>query len=150
MEECTRILQPMSNRTRRIVVTGGAGFVGSHLLDRLLGCPGNDSVVVFDNLSRGRLSNIAQHQTHPRLEFIEGDIRDPRAVLEAMAGATLVYHLAAQPSVLEAVTNAESTFTTNVVGTFNVLRAAKTAGVDRVVFASSRQVYGEPISLPVD
>jgi len=139
----------MPHGSHKIVVTGGGGFIGSHLVDRLLERPGGD-VVVFDNLTRGRLANVSQHRSNPRLEFIEGDVRDAQAVLDAVRGATVVYHLAAQSSVMGGVTDAECTFSTNVIGTFNVLRAATRHGVERVLFASSRQVYGEPISLPVD
>src|SRR5438105_1997464 len=125
---------------QKIVVTGGAGFIGSHLVDRLL--EGDDEVVVFDNLSRGRLDNLARHCTDPRFQFIHGDVRDAQAVRDTLQGAQLVYHLAAQPSVVGAVRDAELTFHSNVVGTFNVLRAATDGGIQRVVFASSRQVYG--------
>jgi UDP-glucose 4-epimerase len=133
----------------RIVVTGGAGFIGSHLIDRLL-ADGVGEVVAFDNFSRGRLENIA-HLRH-RLQFhvIEGDVRDRAAVAAALRGARLVYHLAAQSTVMGAVRDIDYTFETNVVGTFNVLRAAVDQGVPRVLFASSREVYGEPIALPVD
>jgi UDP-glucose 4-epimerase len=139
----------MPQQGRRIVVTGGAGFIGSHLIDRLL-ADGADKVVGFDNFSRARLENIAQLRDEPRFELIEGDVRDRGAVAAALRGAGLVYHLAAQSTVLGGVRDAEYTFHTNVVGTFNVLRAAVEQGVSRVVFTSSRQVYGEPISLPVD
>jgi UDP-glucose 4-epimerase len=138
-----------SHRTERVVVTGGAGFIGSHLVDRLLNTP-QVEVVVLDNLSRGQLSNVAQHSAEPRLELIHGDIRDPDAVATAIRGASVVYHLAAQSTVMGGVTDAEYTFTTNTVGTFNVLRAAARYGVSRLIFASSREVYGEPIDLPVD
>jgi UDP-glucose 4-epimerase len=139
----------MSHRTERVVVTGGAGFIGSHLVDRLLATTQVD-VVVLDNLSRGQLSNVAQHSTEPRLELIHGDIRDTETVAAAIRGASIVYHLAAQSTVMGGVTDAEYTFTTNTVGTLNVLRAAVRYGVRRLVYASSREVYGEPIELPVD
>src|SRR6266849_334446 len=132
----------------KIVVTGGAGFIGSHLVDRLL--ESDTDVVVFDSLARGRLENLAHHYSDPRFQFIHGDVRDEQAVRETLRGARVVYHLAAQPSVVGAVKNARLTFETNVMGTFNVLRAATDHGVERVLFASSRQVYGEPIGLPVD
>jgi len=139
----------MPQGVQKIVVTGGAGFIGSHLVDRLLQEHGGD-VVVFDNLSRGRLANLVQHRTEPRFHFVEGDVSDAQAVVDVLRDATFVYHLAAQSTVLGAVKDAELTFHSNVAGTFNVLRAASQSGVQRVVFASSRQVYGEPIGLPVD
>src|SRR5579859_4024807 len=138
-----------SHRTERVLVTGGAGFIGSHLVDRLLATT-RAEVVVLDNLSRGLLSNLAQHSAEPRLEVIHGDIRDTETVASAVRGASVVYHLAAQSTVMGGVTDAEYTFTTNTVGSLNVLRAAVRYGVERLVFASSREVYGEPIELPVD
>src|SRR5882672_1299899 len=99
----------MPQRVPRIVVTGGAGFIGSHLVDRLLGS-NSAEVVVFDNLSRGRLANIVQHRTNVRFDFIEGDVADARAVGAALRGANLVYHLAAQSTVMGAVKDADYTF----------------------------------------
>jgi len=132
-----------------VVVTGGAGFIGSHLVESLLN-DGTSELTVIDNLSRGRRSNIALFESDPRLRFIEGDIRDYDTVQRAMRAADVVYHLAAQATVMGAARNIDYTFTTNVAGTFNVLKAAATEGVRRVVFASSREVYGEPLALPVD
>jgi UDP-glucose 4-epimerase len=139
----------MYQDSERVVVTGGAGFVGSHLVDRLL-ADSRAEVVVLDNLHRGRLTNLARHQADPRLRVIEGDIRDAALVSETVRGAKHVYHLAAQSTVMGAVQDLDYSFSTNVVGTFNVLRESAAAGVKRVVFASSREVYGEPIELPVD
>ncbi len=139
----------MYQRTERVVVTGGAGFVGSHLVDRLL-ADSRAEIVVLDNLTRGRPANLAHHQANPRLQFHEGDIRDVAVVAETVRGADVVYHLAAQATVMGAVQDLDYSFSTNVVGTFNVLRESAAAGVRRVVFTSSREVYGEPIELPVD
>ncbi len=139
----------MYQRTERVVVTGGAGFVGSHLVDRLL-ADSRAEIVVLDNLTRGRPANLAHHQANPRLQFHEGDIRDVAVVAETVRGANVVYHLAAQATVMGAVQDLDYSFSTNVVGTFNVLRESAAAGVRRVVFTSSREVYGEPIELPVD
>jgi UDP-glucose 4-epimerase len=132
----------------KIVVTGGAGFIGSHLIDRLL-AGGVQRVVAIDNLSRGRLQNLAQHHGDSRLEFVEADVRDAASTAELLVGADAVYHLAAQSTVVGGVRDPECMFGTNVVGTFNLLRAARRHEVNRVVFASSRKVYGEPIALPV-
>jgi UDP-glucose 4-epimerase len=133
----------------RIVVTGGAGFIGSHLVDALLETD-VDEVVVVDNLQRGRLENLAVHAADPRLRFIQADIRDPEAVRAALSRATFVYHLAAQATVMGGARDADYTFTTNIVGTYNVLKAAAEQGLAKVIFTSSREVYGEPVSLPVD
>src|SRR5690242_5960813 len=112
----------------KVVVTGGAGFIGSHLVDRLLsnGC---DQVVVLDNLHRGRVENLHQHDADPRLQFVDGDVRDASLVRSVFEDAAVVFHLAAQSTVMGAVDNLEYSFTTNVVGTFNVLRAASESRV---------------------
>jgi nucleoside-diphosphate-sugar epimerase len=139
----------MSQRRSRVVVTGGAGFIGSHLIDRLL-ADDTTEVLVFDNLSRGRIANLARWQGNPRLDLVQADVRDAQSVHALLYGADIVYHLAAQSTVMGAFHDLGYTFTTNVVGTYNVLTAAAHHGVKRVVFTSSREVYGEPISLPVD
>jgi UDP-glucose 4-epimerase len=126
----------------RTLVTGGAGFLGSHLVDALAA---GDEVVVLDNLRRGSLANLRSKD----VMFIEGDIRDDAAVREAITGVEVVFHLAAQSNVIGAICDPDYSFTTNVVGTYNVLKAAAYAGVRRLVFASSREVYGEPGSIPV-
>ncbi|HLZ70849.1 MAG TPA: NAD-dependent epimerase/dehydratase family protein [Dehalococcoidia bacterium] len=133
----------------RVVVTGAAGFIGSHLVDALLAEPCN-SVVAFDNLRRGALAHLAQHEADPRLSVVIADVADRRAVAEALAGTELVYHLAAQSNVMGAVADPRYSFEANVAGSFNVLEAAASAGVRRVVFTSSREVYGDAANLPVD
>jgi UDP-glucose 4-epimerase len=125
----------------RSLVTGGAGFIGSHLVDALVAR--GDDVVVLDNLRRAR------RLPPPGVEFIQGDVRDQACVARAVVGCELVFHLAAQSNVLGAMSDVEYSFSTNVVGTFNVLAAASAAGVGRLVFSSSREVYGEATLLPV-
>ena len=139
----------MDQNIAKIVVTGGAGFIGSHLVDRLL-AETRAEVVVLDNLSRGRLENLASHLPGGRVQVIVADIRDPATVADRMRGATVVYHLAAQSCGTVADEDLDETFATNVVGTYNVLRAAADQSVGRFVFASSHEVYGDPASLPVD
>ena len=106
---------------RRILITGGAGFIGSHLVDRLAADPSNELAVV-DNLRRGRLANL-EHLVG-RVKVITGDICDRNLIEKAAEGVELVYHLAAQSNVLGAVADLDYSFRTNVVGTFEVLRAA--------------------------
>jgi UDP-glucose 4-epimerase len=130
----------------RILVTGGAGFIGSHLVDRLASERSNH-IVVLDNLRRGRLENLT-NSLH-RIRFIQADIRDRAAVEEAMRNVDVVYHLAAQSNVMGSAQDIDYSFSTNVNGTFEVLRAAAANGVKRLLFASSREVYGEPACLPV-
>jgi UDP-glucose 4-epimerase len=108
------------------------------------------AVTVVDNLARGRRENLASRQNDPRLHFVQADIRDPSEMRAAIKGATLVFHLAAQSTVIGAAADMDYTFSTNVVGTYNVLTAAAEHKVSRVIFTSSREVYGEPVSLPVD
>jgi UDP-glucose 4-epimerase len=131
---------------RKILVTGGAGFIGSHLIDFLVR-QNAGRVVVIDNLKRGRLANLGQ--VLHRIEFINGDIRDRELMERTTQGVDLIYHLAAQSNVLGAVHDFDYSFTANVVGTIEVLRAAQKSGARRVVFTSSREVYGEPQTLPV-
>ncbi len=133
----------------KIFITGGAGFIGSHLIDRLARDKTGD-IVVYDNMFRGRMENLAKHSSNPRVQFINGDIRDADAVREAMQGANFVFHLGAQSNVMGAVVDINYSFQTNMVGTYNVLNAAKENGVRRVVFTSSREAYGEAQYLPVD
>lgn len=133
----------------KVVVTGGAGFIGSHLVDRLVR-DGWSEIVVVDNLHRGKLDNIRAHVERGRVVFHAADIRDADRIGSVMRGAEVVYHLAAQSSVMGAVADLDYSFTTNVVGIYNVLKAAHAAGARRVVFTSSREAYGEPGTLPVD
>jgi UDP-glucose 4-epimerase len=130
----------------KILVTGGAGFIGSHLVDRLVR-DNAGQIRVLDNFSRGREQNLAQ--SRDRIELVHGDIRDRGLLQSVMNGVDLVFHLAAQSNVLGAVKDLDYSFETNVVGTYEVLRGAEAAGARRVIFTSSREVYGEPASLPV-
>ena len=130
----------------RLLVTGGAGFIGSHLVDRLVAA-GYGRITVLDNLRRGCIGNLAE--SRKRIRFLEGDIRDLDWVRRAMRGVGIVYHLAAQSNVLGARQDEDYSFTTNVAGTLNVLRAARDSGVKRLLFTSSREVYGDPESIPV-
>ncbi len=131
----------------RVLVTGGAGFLGSHLVDALVAR--GDDVRVLDNLRRGSLQHIESHVDAGKLTFIRGDVRDESEVWRAARDAEVVYHLAAQSNVMGALEDVDYSFGTNVIGTFNTLKAAAAAGSRRLVFASSREVYGDSESLPV-
>ena len=131
----------------RILVTGAAGFIGSHLVDAL--AEGPDEIVGIDNLRRGDVARLEPHLKAKRIQFRAADIRDTAALAEVIRDVSVVYHLAAQSNVLGAMSDPDYSFTTNVTGTDNVLKAASEAGAMRVVFSSSREVYGEPASLPV-
>ena len=128
----------------RVCVTGGAGFIGSTLVDRLL--RDGHEVVVFDNLSSGSLDNLTA--ALPNADFREQDLRDLTALKSAVESCEVVYHLAALASVARSVEHPEVVTDVNVGGTLNVLIAARDAGVRRVVFASSSSVYGNTPELP--
>jgi UDP-glucose 4-epimerase len=131
----------------RILVTGGAGFIGGHLVARLV--ERGDSVVVLDNLKRGSRAAMRDALERGRAELVVDDIRRFDVCARLVQGCDVVYHLAAQSNVMGAVTDPDYSVTTNVLGTFNVLRSAAEARVPRVVFTSSREVYGDPKSIPV-
>jgi UDP-glucose 4-epimerase len=137
-----------------IVVTGGAGFIGRHLVARLWAArgafgAGDEPVVVIDNLRRGSRQALAPLEDAGAVRFIEGDVRDAALLREALRGAEYVFHLAAQSNVIGSEADPDYAFSTNVTGTYNVLQAALHHGVRRLVFASSREVYGQPARLPV-
>ena len=128
----------------QILVTGGAGFIGGNLVNRLVSM-GAGNVLVLDNLHRG----FSRDSLPATVEFRKVDIRDPDALADALRGREIVFHLAAQSNVMGAVADANYSFNTNVVGTYNVLQSAAAAGVKRLVFPSSREVYGDPRDIPV-
>jgi nucleoside-diphosphate-sugar epimerase len=134
----------------KVLVTGGSGFIGSHLVDALLRRGAN--VRVLDNLTTGHRANLAGVPTgcegHGRFTFIEGDITDRTTVQEAVKGIDYVLHQAALPSVQRSVEDPMTSNMVNVEGTLNVLIAAREAGVRRVVYASSSSVYGDSPQLP--
>ena len=133
-------------RTLRLV-TGGAGFIGSHVAERLL--KDGARVRVLDNFSTGRRENLAFAQSAgDALEVIDGDLRDLATVERAVRGADVIYHQAAMRSVPRSVDDPLGANENNVTGTLHVLEAARRHGVKRVVFASSSSVYGENPELP--
>lgn len=128
----------------RFLVTGGAGFIGSNIVEELL--QRGEQVRVLDNFSTGKRENLAAFQEH--IELVEGDLRDLATVRRAVAGMDYVLHQAAIPSVPRSVDDPLENDLVNVVGTLNLLVAARDAGVKRVVFASSCAVYGDDPILP--
>ena len=126
----------------RVLVTGGAGFIGSHLVAALVAQ--GESVRVLDNFRTGRLENL----TGLDVEVIEGDIGDEKVIQTAVAQCDTVFHLAAMVSVPESVQNPGLNQRINVNGTFNVFEAARVAGVKRVIYSSSSAVYGDLPQLP--
>ena len=130
--------------TARYLVTGGAGFIGSHIAEALLNQ--GETVRVFDNLATGRQVNLQAFQG--RIQFIHGDLRDFDAVKAAIEGVEVVFHQGALASVPRSIADPVSSLETNINGTQNVLLAARDAGVRRVVYASSSSVYGDTLTLP--
>ncbi len=126
------------------LVTGGAGFIGSNIVEELL--KRGQKVRVLDNFSTGKRENILPFLD--KIKLIEGDIRDYRVVREAVDGVDFILHQAALPSVLRSVKDPIMTNEVNVGGTLNILDAAKNAGVKRIVYASSSSVYGNSEILP--
>lgn len=126
------------------LVTGGAGFIGSHLVDRLL--VDGASVRVLDDLSTGDLANLAD--AAPHIDFHQSDLRDLDAVRKACEGVDVVVHLGALGSVPRSVADPITTHEVNATGTLNVTVAARDAGVRRVLFASSSSIYGDNPTLP--
>jgi len=128
------------------LVTGGAGFIGSHLVEELV--KQGQRVRVIDNLSTGKKENIEPFSE--KIEFVEGDIRDLELVRDGMDGVDYVLHQAAVPSVPRSVKDPLTSNSANVEGTLDILIAARNAGVKRVVYASSSSVYGDTPVLPKD
>jgi len=125
-----------------VLVTGGAGFIGSHLVDHLLR-QGAARVCVLDDLRTGREENLRPFYQHPRFTFIRGDITDLNTCRRACRGMTHLAHLAALGSVPRSVANPLRTHAVNATGFLNLLTAAREAGIRRVVYASSSSVYGD-------
>ena len=121
----------------KFLVTGGAGFIGSHIVDALVG--NGDKVTVLDDFSSGRMENL--ERVINRIELIKGDIRDKNIVKKAVEGADYILHQAALRSVPKSLANPEYYNDVNINGTLNILAAARDAKVKRVVAASSSSIY---------
>lgn len=130
----------------KTLVTGGAGFIGSHLVEALVS-EGYD-VRVVDDLSTGRKSNLGA--VLDRIEFIKGDIRDPVIIIEAVKGVDLIFHLAAKINVEESYVKPELYWEVNVLGTKLIVESMVRMGVKRLIFISSAAVYGDPVYLPIN
>jgi nucleoside-diphosphate-sugar epimerase len=145
--EKLNVLRPFYSG-REVCVTGGAGFIGGHLVDALfwLGA----SVRVIDDLSNSTLEHLSEliETDSDRVRFVHGSILDDEAVSDAIDGCKTVFHLAALGSVPRSVEQPQRYWSVNTTGTLRVLEAARAAGVERVVFASSSSVYGDQAELP--
>lgn len=129
----------------RVVVTGGAGFIGSHLAAALVAR--GDRVRVLDNLATGKLENLSELNP-ASVEFQQGDITDPASVRQACRGVSAIFHEAAQVSVPQSVKDPFKSYEINVTGTLRMLEGAREAGVKRFVFAASSAAYGNSTELP--
>lgn len=138
----------MSDKKFKVLVTGGAGFIGSNLVEALLNDDRVAGVKVLDDFSNGKHANLSPFLNDSRLELIEGDIRDFSTCLKAVKGVDLISHQAALGSVPRSVKDPLSTHHVNITGTANVFTAAKELGIKKVVYASSSSVYGDSVTLP--
>ena len=130
----------------RTLVTGGSGFIGSHLTTRLL--ESGHSVIVLDNLSSGRLSNLAHLRDNPLLQIIRADICRVEEIHMLFEDIDWVFHLAGKADIVPSIENPQLYFDTNVEGTLNVLQCARRAGVKRLLYAASSSSYGIPDRYP--
>jgi UDP-glucose 4-epimerase len=130
----------------KAIVTGGAGFIGSHLVDRLLS-DGHD-VTVIDNMSCGHVENLGNHSGSPHLKIHQMDVRNPADLDRAIAGHDVVFHLAAQADIRKSLSDHRSDLEHNVVGTLNVLESMIKNGVQDLIFASTSALYGEATLMP--
>jgi UDP-glucose 4-epimerase len=127
-------------------VTGGAGFIGSNLVDRLL--QRGDEVVAYDNLSTGMNEFLAEARKSPRFSFVTGDVLEEAALARAMKGADVVFHLAANADVRFGTRHPRKDLEQNTIATYNVLEAMRANGVKRIAFSSTGSVYGEAAVVP--
>lgn len=130
---------------KKVLVTGGAGFIGSHTVDLLLG--NEIPVRVLDNFSSGHRSNLPD--SHPLLEVVTGDVTNQATVVEAMHDVSHCLHLAAQVSVVASFEDPVHSAMQNIIGFVNIITAAQTRGIERLVYASSAAIYGQPSEIPL-
>lgn len=130
----------------KALITGGAGFIGSHLVELLM-AKGHE-VVVVDNLTSGRTDNLKSIASHPGFRFVNADIRDLSSLRSAFENVDWVFHLAGLADIVPSIEMPAQYFSTNVAGTFNVLECARDAGVKRFLYAASSSSYGIPDEYP--
>ncbi len=130
----------------KTVVTGGAGFIGSHMVDRLLA--DGHQVIAIDNFSTGRPENLAHQKGHRNLQVVGADVNDSAAISHYFDGADWVFHYAALADIVPSIQHPEKYFRSNVDGTFNVLELCREKGIKRFVYAASSSCYGIPDIYP--
>lgn len=131
---------------KKALVTGGIGFIGSHLVDKLL--EEGYSVVVLDNFSTGRPENLKNHENNGNLKIIKADISDLELITPYFKGIDHVFHLAALADIVPSIVNPVGYYRSNVNGTFNVVEASRIGGVKKIVYTASASCYGVPDSFP--
>lgn len=136
----------LSNKANRYFITGGAGFIGSHLADRLVRV---GEVTVYDNLSSGSLEFISHHLDQRNFNFIQADLLDFSILKQAIAGHDMVFHLAANPEVRAGIEATDLDLNTGIIASYNVLEAMRLNQIKKVVFTSSSTVYGDVGITPV-
>jgi UDP-glucose 4-epimerase len=136
----------MKSDWHRYFITGGAGFIGSHLVDRLMS---TGAVTVYDNLSSGKREFINQQLDNPDFKFIQADILDLEQLSEAIKGSDVVFHMAFNPDIRVGHQDTTTDLNQGIVATYNVLEAMRRQGVGKIIFASSSVVYGETAGEPV-
>jgi len=132
----------------RILVTGGAGFIGSNLVEHLLQLPEVTLVRVMDNVATGTIKNIQEFQSNNKFQFLQSDIRNFESCMQACEGMDIISHLAALGSVPRSINDPLTTNEVNISGTLNVFTAAKQSGIRRIVYAASSSTYGDHPDLP--
>ena len=133
---------------KNVLITGGAGFIGSNLVASFLADPRVNKVRVLDNLSNGYIENLDEFRDNDDFEFIEGDIRDYQTCIEALEGIDIISHQAALGSVPRSIKDPKTSTEVNILGTVNLLQAAVECGVKRIVLAFSSSTYGDHPGLP--
>lgn len=131
---------------KKILVTGGAGFIGSHIVDKLI--EGNNEIVVFDNLTSGKLDFIKSHLDKRNFSFIKGDLLNSEEISNACKDMDMVYHVAANPDVKLGASDTKVHFDQNITATYNLLEAMRKNNVPNIVFTSTSTVYGEAEIIP--
>ena len=136
----------MANKKMKCFITGGAGFIGSHLADRLIS-EGNE-VTVYDNLSLGKKQFVERHFSNPKFKFVHADLLEFEKLTDSMKGSDIVFHLASNSDIIKSAKNPEIDLEQGTIVTQKVLEAMRVSGLKKIVFTSSNVVYGEAVKSP--
>jgi len=127
-------------------ITGGAGFIGSHMVDRLIK---DNEVTVYDSLTLGKKSNIGHHMKNPKFRFVEADLLDAERLAKEMKGHDIVFHLAANSDIAYGTAHTDADLKIGTIATYNILEAMRANGIKKIVFTSSSAIYGEADVVPI-